>query len=118
MGPLPGTQPGDAVRGAAIVASRQGGLCLLCHSAPLGDTRLHGNLGPSLNGAGARWTAGQLRQRVADASSLNPDTVMPSYLRRSSGSRIPAALADRPLLDAQQIEDIVAYLLTLRDPGP
>lgn len=107
-------QPGDAQRGRAIVANRQLGLCLLCHPAPIEQERFQGNLAPDLAGTGARWTAGQLRMRVVDAGQLNPQTIMPSFFRSEGLHRVAPGLAGKTLLSAQQIEDVVAYLQTLR----
>ncbi|MBL8338226.1 MAG: sulfur oxidation c-type cytochrome SoxX [Rhodoferax sp.] len=113
--PLPLTaEPGDAARGRAIVANRQQGLCLLCHSGPIPEERFQGNLAPDLAGAGARWSRGQLRLRIVDAQRLNPDTIMPAYHRTAGLHRVAPALAGTPLLGAQQIEDVVAYLETLQ----
>ena len=106
---------GDPLRGEAIVSSRQTGLCLLCHSAPVGDARFQGNLAPSLAGAGKRWTAAQLRQRVANPRSLNPDSIMPAYASTDGLNRVGSAWVGQPLLTGQQIEDVVAFLLTLQD---
>jgi sulfur-oxidizing protein SoxX len=107
--------PGDAVRGESIVTNRQLGLCLLCHSAPAGDPRVQGNLAPSLAGAGARWSAVQLRQRIANARSINPDSIMPSYASTDGLNRVAPAWVGQPILNSQQIEDVVAYLQTLRE---
>lgn len=112
--PLTAT-PGDPARGQAIVASRQTGLCLLCHSGPFPDAHLQGNVAGSLAGAGRRWTAGQLRLRIADARRLNPETTMPAFHRADGLQRVGAVWQGRPVLDAQQVEDVVAFLLTLRD---
>jgi sulfur-oxidizing protein SoxX len=106
--------PGDAVRGRAIVASRQQGLCLLCHSGPFPEERFQGTLAPPLDGAGTRWTAAQLRLRVADARRLNPQGLMPSLYRADGLERVAPAFAGRPVLDAQQVEDVIAFLLTLK----
>ena len=106
--------PGDAARGRAIVVSRQTGLCLLCHSGPFPEERLQGNLAPDLAGAGSRWTAGQLRLRIADASRLSSDTIMPPYDRVAGLTRVGGPFRNKPILSAQQIEDVIAYLLTLR----
>ncbi|HEY5800121.1 MAG TPA: sulfur oxidation c-type cytochrome SoxX [Burkholderiaceae bacterium] len=114
--PLEG-KTGDAARGRLLAASKQQSLCLLCHSAPIPEERFQGDLAPSLAGAGARWNAGQLRLRLADASHINPATIMPSYYRSDGLQRVPAALRGRTILDAQQIEDLVAWLLTLKDPA-
>jgi sulfur-oxidizing protein SoxX len=106
---------GDAARGRAIVANRQLGLCLLCHAGPIPEERFQGNLAPALDGAGSRWSAGQLRLRVVDASRVNPETIMPSYFKPGGAPRTPAALQGKTILSAQQVEDVVAYLQALVD---
>lgn len=111
--PLTG-EPGDPARGRAIVTSRQTGLCLLCHRGPFPEERFQGTLAPDLAGAGTRWSEGQLRLRVVDAHRLNPDSLMPAYHRVDGLVRVGPAWRDRPLLDAQQVEDVVALLRTLR----
>ena len=112
--PLTG-EPGDAARGRAIVANRTVGLCLLCHSGPIPEERFQGKLAPSLAGAGSRSTAAQLRLRIADAARLNPDTIMPPYFRVDGLSRVAKNFQGKTILSAQQIEDVVAYLATLKD---
>jgi len=111
---LTGTH-GDPARGRHIVADRQLGLCLLCHSGPFPDERFQGNLAPNLAGAGRRWTEGQLRLRIVDASRINPSTIMPPYYRVEGLERVAAAFGGRPILTAEQIEDVVAFLTTLQD---
>ena len=106
---------GDPVRGRAIVASRQVGLCLLCHSGPFPEERFQGNLAPDLRGAGARWSEGQLRLRIVDSSRINPATIMPAYHRSEGLVRVAPAWRGKPVLSAEQIEDVVAFLMTLRD---
>src|SRR3954466_10909539 len=105
--------PGDAAHGRAIVVNRQLGLCLLCHSGPFPEEKFQGNLAPSLAGAGKRWNEGELRLRIVDASRLNPDSIMPSYYRTLRPTRGAPAFAGKPLLSAEQIEDVVAYLKSL-----
>ncbi|WP_443136615.1 sulfur oxidation c-type cytochrome SoxX [Methylobacterium sp. Leaf399] len=107
--------PGDPARGRAIIADRTRGLCLLCHAGPIPEERFQGDLGPDLSGAGSRHTAGQLRLRLVDGRALNPDTIMPSYHRVDPSPRVGAAWRGKPVLEAQEIEDVVAYLATLRD---
>jgi len=107
--------PGDAARGPAIVLDRQRGLCLLCHPGPFPDERFQGNLAPSLAGAGARWTEGQIRLRISDGRRLNPDTIMPSYLRLDGLHRVGRAWQGRTILTAEEVEDVVAFLVTLRE---
>jgi L-cysteine S-thiosulfotransferase len=106
--------PGDPVRGRAIVVKRES-TCLLCHSGPFREERFQGDLSPDLKGAGARWTAGQLRLRMVDASRLNPATIMPLFYRVEGLNRVASAWRGKPILSAEQIEDVVAYLATLRD---
>jgi L-cysteine S-thiosulfotransferase len=106
---------GDPARGHAIVVNRQLGLCLLCHTGPFPEEKFQGSLAPSLAGAGARWSEGQLRLRLIDASRLNPDTIMPPYYRTEGLARVAPAFAGKPILSAEQVEDVVAYLTTLRD---
>lgn len=112
--PLTGT-PGDDANGRAIVADRQRGLCLLCHSGPFPEERFQGNLAPDLSGAGSRWSEAQLRLRLVDSRRLNPDSIMPSYYRSEGLNRVAPAFRGRTVLSAQEIEDVLAYLLTLRD---
>jgi sulfur-oxidizing protein SoxX len=132
--PLPGAQAGDVQRGRAVVESRQTGLCVLCHSLEAGGSPLQGNLAPPLAGSGARLTAGQLRARLVDSRRLQPQSIMPAYfvmlpadgggLAELPGTapddtrfrRIATSWRGRTLLDAQQIEDVIAFLLTLREP--
>ena len=106
---------GDPMRGRAIVTNRQVGLCLLCHSGPFPDEKFQGTLAPDLKGSGARAGEGQLRLRIVDASRLNPDTIMPSYYRVDGLTRVAPGFQDKPILSAEQIEDVVAYLTTLRN---
>jgi sulfur-oxidizing protein SoxX len=106
---------GDPVRGRAIVANRLVGLCLLCHSGPFPEERFQGTLAPDLKGAGARWSAGQLRLRMVDSTRLNPDSIMPPYYRVDRPTRVAPAFLGKPVVSAEQIEDVVAYLTTLRD---
>jgi L-cysteine S-thiosulfotransferase len=106
---------GDAARGRAIVANRQVGLCLLCHSGPFPEERFQGNLAPDLAGAGKRWTEGQLRLRIVDSSRINAATIMPAYHRTEGLVRVAPAWRGRPVLTAEQIEDVVAFLMTLKD---
>lgn len=106
---------GDPARGRAIVANRQVGLCLLCHSGPFPEERFQGNLAPDLKGAGTRWSEGQLRLRIVDSDRVNPATIMPPYHRTEGLARVAPAWRGKPVLSAAQIEDVVAFLMTLRD---
>ena len=108
-------KPGDAARGRAIVANRSVGLCLLCHSGPIAEERFQGDLAPTLAGAGSRWSEGQLRLRIVDGARLNPDTIMPPYYRTSGLQRVARSFEGKTILTAEQVEDVVAYLATLKD---
>ena len=105
---------GDPQRGRTIVASRQTGLCLLCHSAPIPEERFQGDLAPSLAGAGARYSEAQLRLRVVDPRRVNPASFMPAFHSATQPSRVGAQWAGKPILSAQQVEDVVAWLASLR----
>jgi sulfur-oxidizing protein SoxX len=107
--------PGDPARGKAIVTSRQTGLCLLCHSAPVPEEKFQGTIGPDLGGSGSRYSEGELRMRMVDSRRLNPDTIMPSYYRLEGLERVAPAFRGKTVLSAEQIEDVVAFLKTLRD---
>jgi sulfur-oxidizing protein SoxX len=107
--------PGDVARGRAVVANRQVGLCLLCHAGPLPEERFQGNLAPNLAGSGTRWSEGQLRLRIVDAGRINPDSIMPAYYRIDGLTRVAPAQRGKPIFEAQQVEDVVAYLRTLKD---
>jgi L-cysteine S-thiosulfotransferase len=106
--------PGDPMRGRALVLDRAS-TCILCHSGPFPETKFQGDLAPNLAGAGSRWSVSQLRLRLVDASQFNPETIMPSYYRVYGLDRVGANWRGKPILSAEQIEDIVAYLATLRD---
>lgn len=112
--PLTGRN-GDAQRGRAIVANRQIGLCLLCHSGPIEEERFQGDIAPDLRGAGSRSSAGQIRLRIVDSRKINPDSIMPPYYRLEGLHRVAPAFVGKPVLSAEQIEDVIAYLMTLRD---
>ena len=103
---------GDPARGRAIVANRQVGLCLLCHSGPFPEERFQGNLAPDLRNAG-RLSEAQLRARLVDPARFNPQTIMPAYYR-TEGTRVAPSYRGKTVLTAEQIEDVVAFLDTLK----
>jgi L-cysteine S-thiosulfotransferase len=105
---------GDAMRGRALVVERSN-TCILCHSGPFPEQKFQGDLAPDLAGSGKRWSEGQLRLRLVGASRLNTETIMPSYYRIDGLTRVGRAWQGKSILSAEQIEDIVAYLVTLRD---
>ena len=104
---------GDPARGRAIVANRQVGLCLLCHSGPFPEERFQGDLAPDLRSA-TRLTEGQIRQRIVDSTKVNPQSIMPAYYRTEGLERVAPAYRGKTILSAEQIEDVVAYLTTLK----
>jgi sulfur-oxidizing protein SoxX len=106
-------QPGDPERGHRVVLDRDGGDCPICHAMPLPQRQFHGTVGPPLDGIGSRSSAGALRLRLVDPKAINPQTIMPAYYKVEGFHRILERYRDRPILTAQQIEDIIAYLLTL-----
>ena len=106
--------PGDAARGRGLVIARDNANCVLCHAVPEPAVRFSGNVGPPLAGIGARLTAAQLRLRVADNLRVNPDSVMPSYYKVAGFDRVAPQYTGRPILSAAEVEDLVAYLSTLR----
>ena len=110
--PLTGAR-GDPARGRALVSNRQVGLCLLCHSGPVPEERFQGNLAPDLRSA-ARLSEGAIRARIVDPRKSNPDSIMPAYFEASGLTRVAPSLRGKTILTAEQIEDIVAYLLTLK----
>jgi len=106
--------PGDAARGRKLIVERTN-TCILCHSGPFPEEKFQGDLAPNFSGAGSRWSVGQLRLRLVDASRLNGGTIMPSYYRVDGLDRVAQSFRGKPILSAEQIEDIVAYLASLRD---
>jgi len=107
---------GDVAAGRRIVEDRALSACLLCHSGPFPAPHLQGNIGPPLNGAGARFTPDELRLRLTQPARFNPDTPMPAYGHVERLNRVGAAWRGRPILTPDQIEDVVAFLSTLRTP--
>lgn len=105
---------GNAAAGKKIVLDRHVGLCLLCHSGPFPEERFQGDLAPSLAGVGSRLSAGQIRLRIVDSSRVNPHTIMPAYFKSESLTRVAPAQRGKTVLSAEQIEDVVAFLVTLK----
>ena len=108
------SSPGDVSRGRAIVASRQVGLCLLCHSGPFPEERFQGNLAPDLSASVSHSTAAQLRARLVDPSRFNPTTIMPAYYRTTGLNRVAPKFVNQTILSGQEIEDVVAFLVSLQ----
>lgn len=109
-----GGAAGDANAGRALLLARDPANCVLCHALPEPELRFAGDVGPALGGVGSRLSAAELRLLVVDASRRNPQTIMPSYYRVDGLTRVARQWRDKPILTARQVEDIVAYLATLR----
>ncbi|MDE0532660.1 MAG: sulfur oxidation c-type cytochrome SoxX [Albidovulum sp.] len=106
-------QSGIPERGERIVRDADNATCLICHSIPIADAPDPGDIGPPLEGVGSRYSAGELRLRLVDPKALNPDTVMPSYFKIDGLQGVAPEYRGRPIYSAQDIEDVVAFLLTL-----
>jgi len=103
---------GDALRGREVFLSRDAGHCVLCHAAPAVSPA--GNIGPSLQAVASRLSPAQLRLRVVDITRVNPDAVMPAFYRVADMNQVATRYRDQPVLSAQQVEDVVAFLETLK----
>jgi len=106
---------GDPARGRAVILDRRLGACLLCHAGPFPEEKFQGSLAPDLSGAGLRWSEGQLRLRLVDAARLDPQTVMPPYYRVDGLTRVGERWRGKPVLTADQLADVVAFLSTLKN---
>ena len=104
---------GDPARGRAIVGNRQVGLCLLCHSGPFPEERFQGNLAPDLRSA-ARLSEGEIRARIVDSRRANPASIMPAYFDTGGLTRVAPSFRGRAILTAEQIEDVVAYIVSIQ----
>jgi sulfur-oxidizing protein SoxX len=109
-------QSGDPIKGRTIVTSRQTGLCILCHAGPFPEERFQGNLAPDLKLSVTNLSAAQLRARLVDPSKTNTNTIMPAYFRIDHLQRVAPPFAGKTVLSAQEIEDVIAYLLTIKTP--
>lgn len=114
--PVPLTQSaGDPEQGMNLIALKSKGNCLACHRLPISDAEFHGTIGPTLSGVGSRLTAAQLRLRIANEKQLNPLTIMPGYFSDPEKlNRVLDGYRGETILSAQEIEDIIAYLVTLK----
>lgn len=109
-------QPGDALNGRKVVADRRLGNCLACHAVTeLKDQAFHGNVGPALDGAGSRWEEAQLRAILVNSKSVFDGTVMPAFYRTDGFNRLPEDRVGKTILSAQDVEDVIAYLKTLKE---
>jgi L-cysteine S-thiosulfotransferase len=109
-------KPGDPKEGREVVAERGLGNCLSCHEiGALRGEEFHGDVGPSLDGVAARWDIGTLRMIVVNAKKVFGEaTVMPAFYRVDGLNRVRPEFVGKPILTAQQVEDVVAFLVTLK----
>jgi len=108
-------QPGDPAMGREVAIHRKKGNCLACHILPIPEQSFHGEIGPDLSGVGSRYDEAELRLRVVDAKIVNPDTIMPAFYKNEGLHRVADNFAGKSILSAQEVEDVVAYLLTLKE---
>lgn len=116
-------QPGDPESGALVMKNKSIGNCVACHQiSALDDTPFQGEIGPALDGAGDRWEEADLRGIVANAKQMFPGTIMPAYFKTEGFERPGNAYTGKapegdldPLLTAQQIEDVVAFLVAQKE---
>ncbi len=107
---------GDPANGAKVFANRKLGNCLACHeNSDMSEAPFHGEVGPSLDGVGSRWEVGELRGIVTNSKKTFPDTMMPAFYIDGGYERPLEKFAGKSILSAQDVEDVVAYLLTLKD---
>lgn len=107
-------KPGDPAKGRQIAIDRRLGNCLACHVMPVPEQPYHGKIGPDLTGVASRMSEGELRLRVANPKLLNPDTIMPAFYRNDGLHRVWGKFQGKTILTAEQVEDVVAYLMTLK----
>lgn len=106
-------KPGDAANGLKVVINRKKGNCLACHTMPIPKEQFHGQVGPNLDGVAERLDEAQLRMRLVDPKVVNSGSMMPSFYRNDL-HRVSKAFVGKTILEAQEIEDVVAYLMTLK----
>jgi sulfur-oxidizing protein SoxX len=105
---------GDAANGRKLAIHRKKGNCLACHKMPIPEQLFHGTIGPDLAGVASRYSEAELRLRVVDPKVLNADTIMPSFYRESGYTAVLKQFKGKTIISAQDVEDIVAYLMTLK----
>ncbi len=107
-------QAGDAANGRKLAINRQLGNCLACHVMPIPEQPFHGEVGPDLTGIGGTMSEGEIRLRIVNPKVVNPDTIMPAFYRNDGFERVLKKFQGKTMLSAQQVEDVVAYMVTLK----
>lgn len=107
-------KPGDPVNGRKVVIDRRKGNCLACHEMPIPEQTFHGKIGPNLQGVASRYSEGEIRLRVVNPKILNPETFMPAYYRNDGFHRVLKKFQGKTIISAQEVEDVVAYTMTLK----
>ncbi len=108
-------KPGNAANGKKVAINRKKGNCLACHAiSDLSKQADHGNVGPPLNGVGSRLSAAELRAQIANPKGSNPDTIMPAFLKKNGLHRVMKKFKGKTILTPQEVEDVIAYLMTLK----
>ena len=110
------TKPGDPAAGKSVFINRKLGNCLACHALKsLSDQPFHGNIGPALDGVGSRYNTAELRLRIVNPKALNPDTIMPGFFKKDGLHRVMKKFQGKTILTAQQVEDVVSFLASLKE---
>ena len=107
-------KPGNATNGRKVAINRKQGNCLACHVMPISEQPFHGNAGPDLNGVAGRLTEGEIRLKIVNPKIVNPDTFMPAFYRKDGLHRVMKKFQGKTILSAEQVEDLVAYTMTLK----
>ena len=105
---------GDAKAGRKVAYNRKTGNCLACHKLPIPEQQFHGEVGPDLKGVASRYSEAEIRLRVVDSKKMNSDTIMPAFYRDSGFTRLQKKWVGKSILKAQEVEDLLAYLMTLK----
>ena len=107
-------KPGDAKNGRKLSINRKKGNCLACHVMPIPEQAFHGKIGPTLMNIASRMSEGEMRLRIVDPKVINPDTIMPAFYKKDGFTRVLKKFQGKTMLSAAQIEDIIAYLKTIK----
>jgi sulfur-oxidizing protein SoxX len=105
---------GDPAKGRATAIHHKKGNCLACHTLPAPEQPYHGEVGPDLNGVADRLSEGEIRLRIVNPKYANPGTIMPAFYRTEGLHMVAKKWQGKPMLSAEEVEDVVAYLMTLK----